>query len=45
MVVSVLEIVIVCVPETFGLPLCLVRRVHTLKVELTFCDYACLKLS
>ena len=29
----VLEVVVVCVLLTFGLPLCLVCSVHTLKVE------------
>jgi len=36
--VAVLEDVVVCVLQAFGLSLCLVRSVHTLKVELTSCD-------
>ena len=42
MMVAVLEVLVVCVLQTFGLSLWLVCSVHTVKVELTSCDYACL---
>jgi hypothetical protein len=40
MVVAVLEVVVVCVLQTFGLPSCLIRSVHTSKVELISYDCA-----